>query len=98
MYKRIQILQLTGVPSRTLNHWIKTGIISPPIKKGREVFFSEETLSRIKKLQSLGFLDLSIRLKLIDTGKATQMFGNQIATFSYINGILSVTYRRYRDV
>ena len=96
-FKRLQILQLTGLPSRTLNHWIKTGIIPRPIREGREVFYDEATLERIRKLQKLSFLDMSIRLRLIDEGKASQIFGNQVATFKYIDGILSVTYRRYHD-
>ncbi|MCX8028194.1 MAG: MerR family transcriptional regulator [Thermodesulfovibrionales bacterium] len=57
VYTIEELVEITGIPRRTIRYYIQIGLISPPAGRGRGGFYNDSHVSdllRIKELQQSG--------------------------------------------
>jgi DNA-binding transcriptional MerR regulator len=48
-----ELVQLTGVPRRTIRYYVQRGLLEPPLGAGRGHYYTEEHLGRLRQIRDL---------------------------------------------
>ncbi len=71
-YKLGELAELSGIPARTIRHYIARGILSGPIRAGRKAAYDESHVRRLKRIGDLQRRGLTLAQIRYEFGEKTE--------------------------